>query len=45
MTTASTMTVGYVNRYGVFRTPETAAREVLDLERGLIEGRRVETGR
>jgi hypothetical protein len=45
MTITGTMTVGYGSLYGVFDTTETAAREVLDLERGLIEGRRAETGR
>jgi hypothetical protein len=34
--------VVYVNLYGVFYTPESAEREVLDLERGLIGERRVE---
>ena len=37
--------VVYVSLYGVFHTPDTAAREVLDLERGLIEPRRAEAGR
>jgi hypothetical protein len=37
--------VVYVSLYGVLYTPETAAREVLDLERGLIEQRRAEAGR
>jgi hypothetical protein len=35
----------YVNLYGVFYTPESAKREVLDLERGLIGERRAETAR
>jgi hypothetical protein len=37
--------VVYVNLYGVFYTPESAEREVLDLERGLIGERRAETAR
>jgi hypothetical protein len=37
--------VVYVSLYGVLYTPETAAREVLDLEHGLIEQRRAEAGR
>lgn len=37
--------VVYVNLYGVFYTPETAAREVVDLERDLIEERRAEVAR
>jgi hypothetical protein len=36
------ISVVYVNLYGVFYTPETAAREVIDLERDLIEERRAE---
>jgi len=34
----------YVNLYGAVYTPESAEREVLDLERGLI-GERRETAR
>ena len=37
--------VVYVNLYGVFHTPETTVREVLDVERDLIEERRAEVGR
>jgi DinB family protein len=35
----------YVNLYGVFYTPETTVREVLAVERELIEERRAEAGR
>lgn len=37
--------VVYVNLYGVFYTPETAAREAVALERGLVEERRAEAAR
>lgn len=41
---AGDLSVVYVNLYGAVYTPESAEREVLDLERGLI-GERRETAR